>query len=182
MGATGSTFASTRTLTPTIAHLQLQQHVFQVPSGTTALTVSIEELPASDLSADLDLFVFRCAPGCVLVGLSATGAFAERVMIANPPAGTYVALVDGFDVPAGTTIYGYTDTFTNPAYGAVTITAGSGFANRPTNAVFNVTASGTAAANPGPGRFLRGSVDVRLGSATGPIVGSARVEFRDITP
>jgi hypothetical protein len=160
----------------------MQQYVFTVPAATTSLKVSITQLASSDPSADLDLYVFRCAPGCVLMAQSATGAFAESVTIANPPAGTWVALVDGFDVPAGTTTYGYTDTFTNAIYGAVTITAGSGFANRDPDTTFDVTASATAASNPGSGRFLRGGVNVRLGSDTGAIVGAARVDFLDIRP
>ncbi|HEY6203553.1 MAG TPA: S8 family serine peptidase [Candidatus Limnocylindria bacterium] len=187
LGTTGSTFASTRAIEPTIAHGTLQQYEFEVPAATTALTVAIMQLVSSDPSADLDLYVFRCtAPTrprvCTPMGQSATGAFAESVTIADPAAGTWVALVDGFDVPLGTTTFGYTDTFTNAIYGGVTITAGSGFANRPAGGTFSVTASGTAASNPGAGRFLRGSVNVRIGSVTGAIIGSARVEFRDITP
>jgi hypothetical protein len=183
LGATGSTFASTRAIEPTIAHLAMQQYTFTVPAGTTLLTVSITQLATSDPSADLDLYVYHCtSAGCVQKGQSATGAFAESVTLVDPEAGTWIALVDAFDVPALTTTYGYTDTFTNTIYGGVTITTGSGFANRPSGSQFNVAASGTAASNPGAGRFLRGSVNVRLGSDAGAIVGSARVEFRGITP
>jgi hypothetical protein len=183
LGATGSTFASTRALEATIAHLAQQQYVFTVPAATSSLTVSITQLATSDPSADLDLYVFHCASGsCEQRGQSATGAFAESVTLTNPEAGTWVAVVDAYDVPALTTTYGYADTFTNVIYGGVAITTGSGFAPRPSGSTFNVTASGTAASNPGAGRFLRGSVNVRLGSATGAIVGSARVEFRGITP
>jgi hypothetical protein len=181
-GATGSTFASTRTLTPTIAHSAMQTHPFTIPASTSSLTVAITELATSDHSADLDLYVFHCTVTCVLRGSGTTSAFSETVTIASPAAGRWVALVDAFDVPLGTTIYGYTDTFTNAVYGGITITAGSGFAERPAESTFAVTASGTAASNPGAGRFLRGSVGLRLGSATGPVIGSARVEFRDITP
>jgi hypothetical protein len=182
LGATGSTFASTRALEATIAHLAQQQYVFTVPAETSSLTVSITQLATSDPSADLDLYVFHCSPGCVQKGQSATGAFAESVTLANPDPGTWIALVDAFDVPALTTTYGYTDTFTNAIYGGVTITTGSGFANRPSGSQFNVAASGTAASNPGAGRFLRGSINVRLGGAAGAIVGSAVVEFSGITP
>jgi subtilisin family serine protease len=184
LGATGSTFASTRALTPTIAHLATQQHAFTVEGGTSSLTVAITELAASDHSADLDLYVFHCPTPttCALKGSGTTAAFAETVTIANPTAGLWVALVDAFDVPLGATVYGYTDRFTNAIYGAITITAGSGFAERAADSTFDVTSSGTARSNPGVGRFLRGSVDVRVGRADGPVIGSARVEFRDITP
>ena len=56
----------------------------------------------------------------MLAGQTADGDSEESVTIANPAAGTWVVLVDGFAVPAGTTTYNYVDVFTNPAFGSVT--------------------------------------------------------------
>ena len=53
----------------------------------------------------------------MLAGQSADGDSEESVTIANPAAGTWVVLVDGFAVPAGTTTYNYVDVFANPAFG-----------------------------------------------------------------
>ena len=42
--------------------------------------------------------------------------------IANPAAGLWRVVVDGFAVPAGTTTYNYVDVFVNPAFGSVSVT------------------------------------------------------------
>ena len=57
-----------------------------------------------------------------LRGQSADGDSEESVTIANPAAGTWLVLVDGFAVPAGTTTYNYVDIFANPALGSVSVT------------------------------------------------------------
>ena len=47
---------------------------------------------------DLDLVVYRCAPGCVQVGISADGDSNEEVTLVNTAAtATYLVLLDGFD-------------------------------------------------------------------------------------
>ena len=80
--------------------------------GSTSLRATIGS--PSDPAADLDLFVFNCTTGtCVLAGQSADGDSEESVTIANPAAGIWVVLVDGFAVPAGTTTYNYVDVFVN---------------------------------------------------------------------
>ena len=45
--------------------------------------------------------------------------------IANPAAGTWAVLVDGFAVPAGSTTYNYVDVFANAAFGSVSVTDGN---------------------------------------------------------
>ena len=77
----------------------------------------------SDTGADLDLFVYNCTTGtCVLAGQSADGDCEESVTIANPAAGAWVVLVDGYAVPSGSTTYDYVDVFTNAAFGSVAVT------------------------------------------------------------
>ena len=116
--------------------------------------------PGSDKATDLDLLVFNCTSGtCVQAGSSANGDSEESVTINNPAAGTWVVLVDGFAVPAGTTTYEYVDVFTNPAFGTVAATDAD--ALRPAGS--NWTAPGTVTANEAPaaGRTLLGAVQVR---------------------
>ena len=97
----------------------------------------------SDPAADLDLFVYNCTTGtCVLAGQSADGDSEESVTIANPAAGTWLVLVDGFAVPAGTTTYNYVDVFVNPAFGSVAVTDAN--ALRPAGASWTVPGSVTA--------------------------------------
>ena len=82
----------------------------------------------------------------MLAGQSADGDSEESVTINNPAAGTWVVLVDGFGVPAGTTTYNYVDVFTNPAFGAVTVTDAN--ALRPAGSSWTVP--GTVTANAAP--------------------------------
>ena len=90
--------------------------------GTTSLRATIGS--PSDPAADLDLFVFNCTTGtCVLAGQSADGDSEESVTIANPAAGTWIVLVDGFSVPAGSTTYNYIDVFfKTPPFGSISVT------------------------------------------------------------
>jgi len=55
-------------------------------------------------------------------GQSADGDSEESVTVNNPAAGIWIALVDGFAVPWGTTTYNYVDVFANPAFGSVSLT------------------------------------------------------------
>jgi hypothetical protein len=133
----------------------------------------------SDPAADLDLFVYNCTTGtCVLAGRSADGDSEESVTIANPAAGNWLALVDGFAVPAGTTTYNYVDVFANPAFGAVSVTDAN--ALRPSGAPWTVPGSVTANAAPAAGRVLLGNVQVR--TDTNVLVGSGDVIVQSVTP
>jgi len=180
MIATGSPLASTREVITSIASGGApQEYPITVPTGTTNLTVTIGN--ASDLGADLDLYVYDCTSGtCVLAGSGTTSAASERVSLNSPAAGSWKAVVDPFSVPAGSTTYTYSDAFANTAYGTVT-----------TNDILTPRASGTTwsftatamANNPAEaGRFFRGSVNVRLDGATGAILSTATVELRGVTP
>ena len=136
----GTTLGSAKMSTETIANLTQKQYPVAVAAGSTSLRATIGS--PSDPAADLDLFVYRLDPcrGAVLVGQSADGDSEESVTIANPAAGTYVVLVDGFAVPAGTTTYKYVDVFTNAAFGSVAVTDAN--ALRPAGASWTVPGDG----------------------------------------
>ncbi|MDQ1720403.1 MAG: hypothetical protein QOI26_137, partial [Pseudonocardiales bacterium] len=102
--AVGSTLGSARVDTPTIANAGSILRQVAVTPGSTSLRATIGG--TSDPSADLDLYVYRCTTGsCTLAGQSADGDSEESVTIANPAAGTWVVLIDGYAVPAGTTTF-----------------------------------------------------------------------------
>ncbi|HKY52783.1 MAG TPA: S8 family serine peptidase [Anaerolineales bacterium] len=175
--AVGTTLGSAFIDTPTIANLAQQQYPVVVTAGSTSLRATIGS--PSDPAADLDLFVFNCTTGpCVLAGQSADGDSEESVTIANPAAGNWLVLVDGFAVPAGTTTYNYVDVFTNTAFGSVSVTDAN--ALRPSGASWTVPGSVTALAAPAAGRVLLGNVQVR--TDTNILVGSGDVIVQSVTP
>ena len=175
--AVGTALASVFSTHPTIAATGPQQtYDINVPAGSTNLTVTIGN--ASDNAADLDLYVYDCHTGsCALAGSSTSGSANENVSINNPSTGHWVALVDPFAVPAGSTTYDYTDAIANPAYGSVTVTDAS--ALHPHNDTWTAPASVKALAVPGTGRYLRGFVQVKSGSA---VIGSGEVDLKNVTP
>ncbi|MGH3713845.1 MAG: S8 family serine peptidase [Micromonosporaceae bacterium] len=174
--ATGTTLGSARTGRFSIGNLEQQQYLVNVTAGTTSLRATIGN--PSDPGADLDLFVFNCTTGsCVLAGQNADGDSEESVTINNPAAGTWIVLVDGFAVPAGTTDYDYVDVFTNPAFGSVSITDSN--ALRPSGAVWTVPGAVTANAAPAAGRVLLGAVQVR--TDTNVLIGSGTVIVESVT-
>ncbi len=173
----GTTLGSARQGSFSIANLAQQQYATTVTAGSTSFRATIGG--TSDPAADLDLFVFNCTTGsCVLAGQSADGDSEESVTIANPAAGTWVVLVDGFAVPAGTTSYNYVDVFVNPAFGTVAVTDAD--AVRAAGAVWTVPATVTASSAPASGRVLFGTVQVRTDANV--LVGSGDVVVQAVTP
>jgi|KBSSwiStaDraftv2_1062776.scaffolds.fasta_scaffold00419_31 hypothetical protein len=173
----GTTLGSAYIANPSIS--TGQQTIFDVTvlAGSTRLSATIGS--PSDLGADLDLFVYNCTTGsCVLAGQSAGGSAEEAVSIANPAAGLWKVLVDGFAVPAGTTTYHYLDVFANPAFGSVSVTDAN--ALRPAGASWTVPGSVTANAAPAAGRVLRGTVEVRTSGNV--LVGTGEVFVQSVTP
>ena len=98
--------------------------------------------------------------------------------IANPAAGTWLALVDWYAVPAGTTTYNYVDVFANAAFGSVAVTDAD--ALRTAGSSWTVPGTVTANAAPAAGRVLLGSVQVR--TAGNVLVGSGDVVVQSVTP
>ena len=177
--AVGTNMGSAFVDTPTIAHHDQQQFLVIVPAGTTSLRATIGS--PSDPAADLDLFVFNCTSGsCVQAGSNADGDSEESVTIANPAAGTWIVLVDGFAVPAGTTTYNYVDVLLNNTtpFGAVSVTDAN--ALRPAGASWVVPGTVTANVAPAAGRVLLGTVEVRTDANV--LVGSGNVIIESVTP
>jgi subtilisin family serine protease len=159
---------------PTIAHHAQQTYEVTIPAGGgTSLRATIGS--PSDPAADLDLFVFR--PDGTRAGLSADGDSEESVTIANPVAGTWKILVDGFSVPAGSTSYKYIDVFfKTPSFGSISIADAN--ALRPSGSSWNVSGSVTANEVPASGRVLYGNVEVR--TDTNILVGSGDVIVQSV--
>ena len=175
--AVGTALGSARVGPFTIAHLAQQQYTTVIPAGTTQFRATIGS--PSDTGADLDLFVFRCNPGCVLVGQNADGDSEESVTLNNPIPATYIVLVDGFDVPSGSTSYNYIDVFTKaPSFGTIAITDAN--ALRPAGSSWTVPGTVTATEAPAAGRVLAGSVEVR--TDTNLLVGTGQVIVQNVTP
>jgi subtilisin family serine protease len=175
--AVGGTLGSARRDTPTIANLAQAQRSVTVSAGSTSLRATIGH--TSDPSADLDLLVYNCTTGsCVLAGQSADGDSEESVTIANPAAGTWVVLVDGYAVPAGSTSYDYVDVFKNPAFGSVAVTDAN--ALRPAGSSWTVPGAVSANAAPAAGRVLLGEVQVRTDDNV--LVGSGDVVVQSVAP
>jgi hypothetical protein len=175
--AVGTTLGSAFRAVPTIAHHEQQQYPIDVATGSTSLRATIGG--TSDKAADLDLFVFNCTSGsCVLAGQSADGDSEESVTIADPAAGNWVVLIDGFSVPAGKTTYNYVDVFVNPAFGSISVTDAN--ALRPSGASWTVPGSVVANAAPATGRVLLGNVQVR--TDTNVLVGQGDVIVENVTP
>jgi hypothetical protein len=175
--AVGTSLGSAFLATPSIAHLATQQTPINVTASSTSLRVTIGS--TSDPAADLDLFLFNCTSGsCVQAASSADGDSEESVTVTNPAAGLWIALVDGFNVPAGTTTYSYVDVFANPAFGSVSVTDAD--ALRPAGSSWVVPGSVTANAAPAPGRVLLGNVQVRTDANV--LIGSGDVIVQSVTP
>jgi subtilisin family serine protease len=174
--ASGTTLGSARVATPTIGNLQQLQFPLTVTAGSTSLRTTIGN--PSDKGADLDLFLFNCTSGsCVLAGSSADGDSEESVTVANPAAGTWIVLVDGFAVPAGTTTFNYVDVFSNPAFGSVAINDAN--AVRPSGATWTAPGVVTVGAAPASGRVLLGNVQVRTDGDV--LVGSGDVIVQSVS-
>ena len=114
----------------------------------------------------------------MLAGQSADGDSEESVTIANPAAGAWAVLVDGFAVPAGTTTYNYVDVFVNAGFGSVSVTDAN--ALRAAGSSWTVPGSVTANAAPASGRVLLGNVQVR--TDTNVLVGQGDVIVQSVTP
>ncbi|HEU5472075.1 MAG TPA: S8 family serine peptidase [Actinophytocola sp.] len=174
--ATGTPLGSARITTPTIANLAQQQFPITVTAGSSRLRVTIGS--TSDKAADLDLFVFNCTSGaCLLAGQSADGDSEESVTVTNPAAGLWIALIDGFAVPAGTTTYNYVDVFSNAAFGSVAVTDAN--AVRASGASWTVPGVVTVASAPAAGRVLLGNIEARTDGNV--LVGSSDVIVQSVS-
>ena len=170
----GGPLASAVTARPTITEHTTQEYTVEVPAGATTLTAAIGS-PAN-LGADLDLYVYL---GSTEVGRSADGDAEEAVTIANPAAGSYRIVVDGYNVDGagGSTAYDYRDSFTAPSLGALTAPAST--LNLAYGATASVTGSVTAKTAPAAGRKLYG--ELSLVSDQGATVGRGAVSISAVS-
>ncbi len=176
--AVGTNMGSARRGVFSIANHAQQTYDVTIPAGATSLRATIGS--PSDPAADLDLFVFNCTSGtCVQAGSNADGDSEESVTIADPAAGLWRVLVDGFAVPSGNTNYNYIDVFfTTTPMGTISVTDAN--ALRPAGSSWTVPATVTANAAPATGRVLFGNVEVR--TDTDVLVGSGDVLVENVSP
>ncbi|HEX5741271.1 MAG TPA: PPC domain-containing protein, partial [Pilimelia sp.] len=164
--AKAAALGSVRRQRPTIAEGAAHRYTVDVPAGAQRFTATIGG--AADIGADLDLKVER--DGAV-VGQSADGDAEESVTLTNPEPGRYTVVVDGYEVPTGTTAYDYLDAFYAPALGmlrpaATTLELANG-------ASAKLTGTLRAAGDPGEGRTLSG--ELQLVTDVGTVVGRGSV-------
>ena len=171
----GGSLASTQSQRPSIAHLGEQTFDVTLPAGVTSYTVTTGN--ASDTRSDIDLFVYRCAPTCTLVGQSTGATSVERVTLNNPAAALYRILIDGFSVPAGTTDYDLVDSWVSPSLGSLT----SEDVNAPhaAGSSWSPSAMLTVLASPGAGRVITGRLSVV--TDTNVTVGSGALSVTSIS-
>ncbi len=162
----GGPLSSVHTERPSITQGSSKEYQVTVPAGTTSFTARIGN--ASDLGADLDLYVFL---GATRVGLSADGDSEEAVTLNNPAAGTYRVVVDGYAVAAGGTEYDYRDSFSSPALGSLSAPSTPTFLAN--GATATLTGSVTALSTPAAGRELYG--DLAVITIEGAVVGRGSV-------
>jgi hypothetical protein len=171
----GGALASTESQRPSIAEQTQLQFPVTIPSGVSSFTAQTGN--AADAGADIDLYVFRCAPNCVQVGASTGGTAVEQVTLANPAAGQYVLLVDGFAVPSGSTAFDLTDSWTSAALGSLTSTDTD--AAHASGSTWTAPAVLVVQGQPGAGRTLTGTLSVQTDSGT--VVGVGRLVVQEVT-
>lgn len=187
-GAVNTGLGSAKVGTPSIDHLETQLNPVTLPTGVSSFRATIGS--PSDAAADLDLFVFDCADptdnpatlaGCNNRGQSADGDSEESVTV-NPALlrpGTWVVVVDGFDVPAGSTTFDYIDVFTSTVpLGTIEVNDTSEL--RATGAEWSFDAEITATTAPATGRVLYGHVEIR--TSDNVLVGRSLVIVESVTP
>ncbi|MFQ6171065.1 S8 family serine peptidase [Oryzobacter sp. R7] len=173
LSARGGSLGSALSERKTIGNHEVKEFTVDVPAGAERFTATIGR--TSDLGADLDLFVYR---GTTLVGQAADGDSEESVSLANPTAGTYRVVVDGYAVPAGTTEYDYLDVFFSPALG--TLAVPDTVVDLAAGASTPVTGTVTAKVAPAAGRQLFG--EMRVVSTAGAVLGTGAVIVGGVTP
>jgi hypothetical protein len=156
---------------PSIKENETLTYTVTVPTGATALDVSIGN--PSDAQADLDLSVFL---GDVMVGQDADGDSEESVSIPNPKAGVYTVEVAGYAVPAGTTLFDYRDVYASPALGSVQVAATA--VTLANGASTTVNGQVTALDVPPAGRTLYGEMTVL--TSEGAVVGRGSLQIGEV--
>jgi len=78
------------------------QRLFEVVIPRQSGTLVVNLANVSDLSADLDLYLFDCTSGyCVLRGSRVDPCPIQSLTVHRPAAGTWKVVLDGFSLPSG---------------------------------------------------------------------------------
>jgi len=163
-GPLGSAFSGRES----IADGATKEYTVTVPTGATRLDVSIGN--TSDAQADLDLYVTDPAGEQLY---DADGDSEESLTYVNPAPGTYTVLVDGYDVPAGTTQFDYLDVFFSSALGTLSVTMPTGEQSYAAGETKQVAGTLTAGTPPAAGRSVFGEMTVT--SSGGALLGTGSV-------
>jgi arabinofuranan 3-O-arabinosyltransferase len=139
-----------------------------VPAGATRLDVSIGG--TSDAQADLDLYVTDPAGEQLY---DADGDSEESLSYANPAPGVFQVLVDGYDVPSGSTQFDYLDVFFSSALGTLAVTSPTGEQAYAAGETKTITGTLTAGTPPSAGRSVFGEMTVT--SSAGALLGTGSV-------
>lgn len=105
-----------------------EQRVYDidVPAGSTLLTVRARIAgngATSGTDGDLDLYLFDCSgKECVASRADGDTQGEETIVIRNPAAGKWKAVVDHSGLPSSSVAFDYQDVVFNPAFGYVAVT------------------------------------------------------------
>ncbi|MCM2414074.1 S8 family serine peptidase [Streptomyces sp. RKAG290] len=170
----GGSLGSAKVGRPSIGTGDQQTSTVTIGAGVEKLDIAIGG--TSDANADLDLYVYK---GTAQVGSSTTAGSEEAVSLLKPAAGTYTVVVEGYDVPAGTTEYDYRDVYYAPSLGTINVDA-SKAVNLAAGASAQVGAEVAVAGAAPAGRQFFG--EVQLVNARGTAAGTGSVVIEKVTP
>ncbi|MEU9317121.1 S8 family serine peptidase [Streptomyces sp. NPDC048295] len=170
----GGSLGSAKVAKPSIKTGDQQEYTVTIGEGVEKLDVAIGG--TADANADLDLYVYR---GDTEVGKSTTAGSEESVSLVKPAAGTYTVLIDGYDVPAGTTTYDYRDVYYAPSLGTIKVDESKAL-NLANGASAQIAAEVVAAGAAPEGRQFFG--EVHLVNSRGTAAGTGSVVIEKVTP
>lgn len=166
----GGSLGSAKVDKPSIKTGDTQEYTVTIGEGVEKLDVNIGG--TADANADLDLYVYK---GATEVGKSTTAGSEEAVSLAKPTAGTYTVVIDGYDVPAGTTTYDYRDVYYTPSLGTIKVDE-SKAVNLANGASAQIGAEVSVAAAAPEGRQFFGEVHLVNGKGSPAGTGSVVIE------
>ncbi|WP_405903627.1 S8 family serine peptidase [Streptomyces sp. NBC_00656] len=152
------------------------EYVKEVTIGEGVEKLDVAIGGTSDANADLDLYVYK---GATEVGTSTTAGSEESVSLVKPAAGTYTVVIQGYDVPAGTTEYDYRDVYYAPSLGTINVDE-SKAVDLASGESAQVGAEVAVAGAAPEGRQFFG--EVQLVNARGTAAGTGSVVIEKVTP
>lgn len=152
------------------------EYVKEVTIGEGVEKLDVAIGGTSDANADLDLYVYK---GSAEVGASTTAGSEETVSLVKPAAGTYTVVIQGYDVPAGTTEYDYRDVYYAPSLGTINVDETKAV-DLASGASAQVGAEVAVAGAAPEGRQFFG--EVQLVNSRGTAAGTGSVVIEKVTP